>query len=83
MASGATVTDTIVIDAPGTGGTITNVALVSTPSYDPFPANNTASQDTTVLADAENVYLAKTGQGPVTMRMVVLSPALAQARWRH
>jgi len=63
IASSAIVTVTIVISAPGGAGTITNVASASTPSYDPFPANNTASQDTTVLADAENVYLAKTGQG--------------------
>ena len=59
MASNATVTVIIVVNAPGTAGTITNVAAASTPSLDPFLANNTASQDTRVLLEPEEVYLAQ------------------------
>ena len=62
MASNATVTVIIVVNAPGTAGTITNVASASTHSLDPFLANNTASQDTRVLLEPEDVYLAQTGQ---------------------
>lgn len=47
---GAAPAITIVVDAPGSAGTATNAASVSSPTNDPAPGNNAASASTTVNA---------------------------------
>jgi uncharacterized repeat protein (TIGR01451 family) len=61
LAAGATATVTIVAATSATG-LFTNTATVSATEVDPVPANNTASQPTTVAtADQADVAIAKVG----------------------
>jgi uncharacterized repeat protein (TIGR01451 family) len=54
LASGAVATATIVSDVdPAARGTITNIANVAGTEIDPDPANNTATKDATVNAQAD------------------------------
>src|SRR5439155_1424206 len=50
LANGASATVTIVAQAPSAGGTVTKTASVTSTEADTNPANNTASQTTTVSA---------------------------------
>jgi uncharacterized repeat protein (TIGR01451 family) len=54
LAGGASTTVSIRLMAPSSPGTISNTATVSCTSLDPNPANNTATQDTTVLPDGDS-----------------------------
>ncbi len=51
LAAGASATLTIVMTAPGTAGTITNAASVSSGGCDPNGANNSVSQSTSVVSN--------------------------------
>ena len=62
MANLAVVTVTIVVNAPGTVGSITNTAVVSAATPDPDNSNNTASAGTTVKT-AYDVDLSVTKSG--------------------
>jgi uncharacterized repeat protein (TIGR01451 family)/gliding motility-associated-like protein len=54
MANGATATLTLVANvASNVTGTVSNTATVSSPTYDPVPGNNTATQNTTVITRAD------------------------------
>src|SRR5207302_268915 len=53
-------TITILVTAPNEGGTITNTASVSSATPDPNPANNSATEQTTVIASAD-LSITKTG----------------------
>ena len=80
MASGATVTDTIVIDAPGTGGTITNVALGQHRPTIRFPQTIQLPRIRPCSLMLKTYTWPRQAREPVTMRMVRVTPALAQAR---
>ncbi len=55
--SGAVAELTIVVTAPEEDGTLTNTATVTGNELDPLLANNTDSEDTTVIPAINNIYL--------------------------
>ena len=63
--AGASTTFTIIVDAPGQGGTITNTATISSTTPDPDTSNNTDTADTIVDASAD-LAITKTGPAAVT-----------------
>jgi trimeric autotransporter adhesin len=54
LASGASLTITVVVTAPLAGGTLTNTATVSAAQADPDPTNNSATA-TTILGSAASI----------------------------
>ena len=66
MGSGATVTVTIVVNAPNVPGTIVNTATVSCTSNDPNLANNTTKEKTWV-GGAVTLHIIKDGTGDGTV----------------
>jgi uncharacterized repeat protein (TIGR01451 family) len=58
----------IAVSAPGVDGTITATSSISSPTNEPNPANNTASQDTVVNAPSDLALLLSASPSPVPAR---------------
>jgi uncharacterized repeat protein (TIGR01451 family) len=63
MTAGATITGTLVLQAPGAVSTVTNVATAVAADADPNTANNTATVNTSIAADDLVVSAAATAAG--------------------
>jgi len=73
IVSGAGATVTIVVTAPATAGTITNIASVSAVQSDPNLANNSASVDTavTIIGDADLLLSKSDSPDPVLVNQAL------------
>ncbi len=65
MVSGATVTVTVGVTAPSTPGTISNSVTVGCTTHDPNPADNTATEQTTVMASTYTLTVVVDGSGRI------------------